>query len=176
MRAASLALAVLVFAAVPVFAQGPPKPEAQIAAMAKLDYMAGTWSGEGYFDFGSRRSTFRGSEVVQRKLGGTALLVEGSFFSNIGGNEVPVHTTLGVISYDPQAKTYRFATWLATGTSGQHELQLTAKGWKWELTSPRGTTRYEMTLTEEGDWLEIGERSTNGAEWVKFFEMRLKKQ
>lgn len=144
--------------------------------MSKLAYMAGTWTGEGYFDFGGRRATFRGSEVVQSKLGGTALLVEGSFFSTINDREVPVHTTLGVISYDPKTAKYQFASWLATGGSGDHELTLTEKGWRWELTSPRGTTRYEMTLTDEGDWLETGERSADGAKWDKFFEMRLKKQ
>src|SRR5687768_4475308 len=107
--------------ALPARSQGPPKPEAQLAAMAKLDYMAGTWNGEGWMDFGGRRATFRGSEIVQEKLGGLALLVEGSFFARPPGAErdIPVHTTLAVISWDPAAQKYRFNTWLATGTSGE---------------------------------------------------------
>lgn len=161
-----------------LFAQGPPKPEAQLAAMAKLDSMIGTWNGEGWMDFGGRRATFRGSEVVQRKLGGVALLVEGNFVSRPAGadKEIPVHTTLGVISFDPQAQKYRFTSWLATGTSGDRELILTDVGWRWETKGPRGVIRYDTKITASGEWIEIGERSADGTEWTKFFEMKLKKE
>jgi hypothetical protein len=155
------------------FAQGPPKPEAQIAAMKKLDYMAGVWEGEGWIEMGSRM-TFRGTETVQRKLNGLALLVEGAFVSP---QNVPVHTTLAVISYDPKTNKYDFDTWLGTGSSGEHELVLLDNGWQWEIHPPMGgVIRYTMTLTEAGEWLEIGERSKDGTEWKKFFEMKLKKK
>lgn len=170
---------VALFLLVPaLLAQGPPKPEAQLAALAKLDSMVGTWTGEGWMDFGGRRATFRGSEVVQRKLGGVALLVEGNFFSRPPGTDkdIPVHTTLGVISFDPQTQKYRFTTWLATGTSGDRELILTEGGWRWEMKSPRGVIRYDTKITESGEWIEIGERSADGTEWTKFFEMKLKKE
>ena len=65
--------------------------------------------------------------------------------------------------------------WLATGTSGERELELLPDGWRWETSGPRGTIRYTFKLGPEGEWLEIGERSTDGAEWKKFFEMTLKK-
>lgn len=89
---------------------------------------------------------------------------------------MPVHTTLGVISYDPAGKKYRFTTWLATGASGERELHLTAGGWEWRIEGPAGTIRYRMQLTEAGEWLETGERTTDGSKWRQFFEMRLKKQ
>ena len=167
---------VLALIALPLLAQGPPKPEVQIAAMAKLDSMAGNWAGEGWMDFGGRRVPFRGTEVVQKKLNGLALLVEGSFFARPEGadRDIPVHTTLAVVSYDPTTQKYRFNTWLATGTSGEHELVLIPDGWKWELDTPRGRVRYTTTLSEAGRWLEIGERQVNG-EWKQFFEMTLKK-
>jgi hypothetical protein len=154
---------------------GPPKPEAQVNAMARLQQMAGTWTGEGWMDFGERRSTFRGSEVVQSKLGGTALLVEGNFFAKIGDADVPVHTTLGVISYDPQTQKYRFTSWLATGTSGERELVVTDNGWTWETKTPRGVMRY-TTRFADGQWLETGERSADGTAWKQFFEMTLRKK
>jgi hypothetical protein len=155
----------------------PPRPNAQIAAMDKLGYMAGTWQGEGWMDMGGRRATFRGSEVVQRKLDGTVLLVEGAFFAKIPGveQEVPVHTTLGVISFDPRTQKYRFTTWLATGASGERELQVEPGGWEWRIDNPKGVVRYRMTLAENGEWLEVGERSVDGQAWEQFFEMRLKK-
>lgn len=158
--------------------RGPVKPEAQISAMKKLDYMVGSWKGEGWIDMGGRRITFRGSELVQRKLDGVALLVEGSFFARPEGSErdIPVHTTLGVVGFNPEKKAYMFTSWLATGSSGERELQLLPNGWQWSIDHPRGKVRYVMSLTEAGEWLEIGERSSDGAAWTKFFEMKLRKE
>lgn len=177
---AVLVAALTVVATTTVLArQGPPRPDAQIEAMSKLDYLAGTWKGEGWTDVGGRRATFHGSEVVQQKLDGTVLLVEGSFFSKPPGADadVPVHTTLGVISFDPRTKNYRFTTWLANGSSGDRELTVTPTGWKWEIKSPRGVMRYETTISPAKDvWSEIGERSADGKTWEKFFEMTLRKQ
>jgi hypothetical protein len=156
---------------------GPPRPDAQIAAMARLGYMVGTWSGDGSMDVGGKTVSFRGTEVVQSKLAGTALLVEGSFFAKAPGaeSEVPVHTTLGIISFDPKTEKYRFTTWLATGTSGDRELRVIPDGWQWEIKSPRGVVRYVTKFTEAGEWFEIGERSSDGTTWQKFFEMKLHK-
>lgn len=156
----------------------PPGPEAQKAAMSRLDAMVGDWKGEGWIDFGRGQDRFRGSETVQQKLGGVALLVEGNFLGQMGGSgpEVPVHTTLGVISFDPKTEKYRFTTWLASGTSGEHELRLTADGWTWEIETPRFRMRYVTKLTPD-QWFEIGERSMDeGKTWQKFFEMTLKKK
>ena len=158
-------------------ARGPMKPEAQLTAMKGLDYMVGEWKGTGWMDMGPNRVHFRGSEVVQRKLDGVTLLVEGAFFAKPEGSEteIPVHTTLGVISFDPAAQKYRFTTWLATGTSGERELLMMPNGWQWETETPRGRMRYTMTRSEKGEWFEIGERSTDGTNWKKFFEMTLSK-
>ena len=145
-----------------------PTPDAQLAAMAKLEYMIGNWQGEGWMEMGGRRMTFRGGEKIQKKLNGVAQLVEGSFFSKPEGApaEIPVHTTLAVISFDPKTSTYRFASWLANGGSGSTELVVSDTGWHW--VTEQGI-KFTMTLTD-GQWVETGERAG-----TKFFEMRLKK-
>ena len=155
-----------------------PAPTEQLAAMAKLRYMVGEWTGTGWIEMQpGQRLEFRGGERVQEKLGGLALLVEGRFTARPPGvaEEIPVHTTLAVLSYEPRAKKYLFDTWLATGTSGDHELVLTERGWYWELRLPRGVVRYTFTRGPQGEWIEIGERSADGATWTKFFEMTLRK-
>lgn len=168
MRLTVLILAMAAFSA----AAQQPKPDAQIAAMKKLDYMVGDWQGEGWIEMGGPRIAFRGGEKIQRKLNGVALLVEGAFFAE---NGTPVHTTLAVMSYDPKGQKYDFATWLAQGTTGNHELKLIDNGWYWEIQPPgAGTIRFTMTL-QDGQWVEVGERSTDGTTWKKFFEMKLKK-
>lgn len=174
-------LAVLLLSAAAVtLAQAPrgaPTGDAERAAMAKLDYMAGRWEGEGWMDMGGGRNGFRGSETVQKKLRGVALLVEGDFTGKLGstGQEGPVHTTLGVISYDARAGKYRLASWLATGNSGTHDLTLTADGWQWELEIPQARIRYTAKFSSD-QWLEIGERSSDGTTWNQFFEMTLRKK
>ena len=152
-------------------------PDRWLAAMRRLDYMVGTWRGEGWIEMQGARHAFHGQETVQRKLRGVALLVEGDFRARFAGaaEEVPVHTTLGVISFDPRAQAYRFDSWLATGGSGRHELQLTTDGWQWEIEHPQGVVRYRASFTPAGEWREIGERSTDRRSWSRFFEMTLTK-
>jgi hypothetical protein len=157
----------------------PAPPTEQLEAMAKLRYLVGEWRGAGWIEMQpGRRLEFRGGERVQEKLGGLALLVEGRFTATPPGatQEVPVHTTLAVISYDPRAKKYLFDTWLATGTSGDHELVLTESGWHWEIRHPGGVVRYTFHRGPQGEWIEIGERSADGTTWSKFFEMTLRKE
>lgn len=182
-RRGCLVLAVALLAATTVWAQQPPNAAAlsaaQQEALAKLSYMEGTWEGEGWMDLGGgRKGVFRGSEVITRRLNGTVLMVEGNFFARIPGvqNEVPVHSTIGVISFVPQTKRYRLSTWLATGTAGDSELTLDPRGWHWQIASAAGTARYTMTLSDAGEWLEIGELSADGQKWQKIFEMTLRKR
>jgi hypothetical protein len=155
----------------------PPTPasvEAQRKAMARLDYMVGEWKGEGWMERGSR-STFQGGERVQRKLDGLALLVEGDF-AGPQAPDVSVHKTLGVIYYDPATSKYHFDTWLAAGSHGRYELEMMDDGWRWQIPTPGGTIRFTMRRGTNGEWFEIGERTTDGTNWVKFFEMTLRKR
>ena len=156
-------------------AQGPD-PSAQREAMKKFEWLAGHWKGEGWMDRGGQRAEFKGTETVTTKLDGLALLVEGKFNADIRGEERTVHETLAIISYDPKSATYRFQTHLANGASGEHQLELLEQGFRWSLSSPRGQMRYTMKLNEKGEWFEIGERSADGKEWQKFFEMTLRRE
>jgi hypothetical protein len=184
-RSFHAALAVFIFlgcAALVRAADVPVTPpvvalDEQKAAMAKLAYMVGNWTGSGWLESGDRRPSFHGGERIQSKLDGIALLVEGNFVSKDPktGADIPAHATLGVITFDPATKTYRFKTWLATGSSGERELTIMPNGWRWEITHPRGNIRYTATFAQ-GTWLEIGERSVDGRSWRQFFEMRLQRQ
>ena len=51
-----------------------PDPAAQLQAMSRLDYMVGHWEGEGWTEMNGVRHTFHGTELIQRKLAGVALL------------------------------------------------------------------------------------------------------
>ena len=57
------------------------------------------------------------------------------------------------------------------------ELKQTDKGFEWGFEDPtRGTkVRYVMTVTDKGEWHEVGDYSQDGKTWTRFFEMTLTK-
>nr|AFG17171.1 hypothetical protein [uncultured bacterium] len=146
--------------------------EAQRAEMKKLDIGMGKWEGSGWMQQGPEKQTFTGIENVQRKLGGLAILVEGKFTNQ---QNVVIHETLAVISYNTKNKTYDFSTYLASGLKGIYELTSTADGWQWHIPFTGGKIRYTTKLTTD-TWFETGEMSQDeGKTWRKFFEMNLKR-
>ena len=145
--------------------------ELQRAEVKKLESMVGQWKGSGWIQQGAKRETFTGTETVQRKIDGLALLVEGRFTDPEGK---VIHETLAVLAFDPKAKGYRFRTYLASGRSGEHDLKIIPEAFEWGFESPAGTIRYTIK-TANDVWFEIGEFSKDGKTWVKFFEMKLEK-
>ncbi len=159
----------LIFSAAAAAAQSENAADAQRAEVKKLENMIGQWKGAGWILQGSQRETFAGTEIVQRKIDGLALLVEGNF-KNAEGRTI--HETLAVLAFDPQAKGYRFRTYLAAGRSGEHDFKITADGYEWGFQTPAGTVRYFIKISAEA-WHETGEFSRDGKNWMKFFEMKL---
>ncbi|HJW32881.1 MAG TPA: DUF1579 family protein [Holophagaceae bacterium] len=161
-------------------APAPPAPLTQgptpVETMKRLAFLEGHWKGEGSMTMGpGRKVTFQQTEAVGFKAGGAVVAVEGHGMDQ--GR--PVHQAFAVISYDPATKGYRMRSWLVSGLSKDFTLELNAKGdgytWGWD--DPRtGKLRYSMTLTPEGKWREIGERSADGTTWMPFFEMTLTKE
>ena len=143
----------------------------QRGEVKKLESMVGQWKGSGWIQHGAKRETFTGTETVQRKLDGLALLVEGKF-SNPEGKVI--HETLAVLAYSPKDSKYRFRTYLASGASGEHDLKIIPDAYEWGFQIPNGTIRYTIK-TANDVWFEIGEFSKDGKSWIKFFEMKLEK-
>lgn len=163
----------LLFLAVPAWAQtASGSVNIRLNEMKKLDYMVGEWKGTGWMERPGARETFAGSEIIQSKLNGLALLVEGKFRDKEGK---VIHETLAVISYDEKTKNYNFRTYLANGAVGDHELKLIEGGWQWGFMSQQGQVRFTFKLTDKGEWHEIGEFSADGKNWRQFLEMNLQK-
>lgn len=162
----------LLVLALPVWAQTSPSVSTRTTEMKKLDYMVGEWKGTGWMERPGARETFAGTETIQSKLGGLALLVEGKFKDKDGK---VVHETLAVISYDEKTKNYNFRTYLANGSVGDHELKLIEGGWQWGTSFPQGQIRFTFKLTDKGEWHEIGEFSQDGKSWRQFLQMDLQR-
>lgn len=153
-----------------------PDPAATQAGIAKLDFMVGRWQGTAWQQRGSERIQTQMLEVVERKLGGAVLLVEGRGTIPVpGAEERVVHHALGVISFDPGSGRYTLRSYIATGQSGDFALTLIDGGVQWSREVPGGRVRNTARYTKD-EWHEIGEFSRDGTTWMQVMEMRLKRE
>jgi hypothetical protein len=154
-----------------------PSAATQRAEMKKLDFLIGEWKGEGWMEFApGQRRTFRGTEVVQSKLDGLLLTIEGTHRGQVGGKgeEVIVHSAFALVSYDDKTKRYRFQAFTGRGSYEDAEAKVSEGQLIWGMKVPQfGDMRYTIKRDAKDRWFEIGEVSQDGKEWRKFFEMTL---
>jgi hypothetical protein len=150
--------------------------DAQLGEMKKLDWLVGSWKGNGWIQMGPQgRKEFTQTETVQSKLDGLVLVIEGQGKSNADGSVA--HTALAFVSYDERAKTFRWRAFTAEGRQTDTEAKVGANVLEWGLQiSQRGQIRYTIKLDERGEWFEVGEMTQDGKTWQKFFEMTLQRQ
>jgi hypothetical protein len=168
-------LLLLLLVAVPCLAQTstpPQKPanvrQAKLEAMKKFERLLGKWSGSGTYYGNDGEREFVQTESVESKLEGLVYIVEGSGMTLTGIN---VHQAFATISYDPEAKVYRFRTHTLEGAGADTFITPTDTGFTWEVAG--GKVRYTATVTPD-EWSETGERAL-GATWKKFIEFKLKR-
>lgn len=171
----------LLLLATPAAAQAPADPAGAAAAeMRRLSFLLGTWRGEGVTTTGPGGQQERASvrETAQPRLDGSVLLFEGLGWQGTEGaaDYRVVHQALGVVSWDARRggwsmRAYRGGGWVdAEVTVGDGELV-------WAFDQPgAGRIRYTIRLDEQGRWHEVGDRSTDGERWHRFFEMRLTRE
>jgi hypothetical protein len=174
-----VAALLLLLAATTGLGQDTKAVAVQQEAMKKLSFLLGEWKGESWTEFvPGKRQTSTGTESVQSKLGGLLLVIEGVHRRKGEGKEAGevVHGAYGVISYDEKAKKYRFQAYTNRGGYTEAEAKVADGKLEWGFKIPQfGDVRYTVTVTEKGQWLEIGEVSTDSKQWRKFFEMTLEK-
>jgi len=164
-----LILSVFAFTAA-AFGQQTDAASLKKARMADLSQMIGTWRGSGWIQQGNSREEFSGMQVVQKKMDGLALLIDGKFVNPQGKM---VHETLNVLTYDETAKTYKFSTFLASGKTEIQDFKVVGDHYEWGFQIPKtGAVKYIIEVN--GDtWTEIGEFSRDGKAWTKMLEMSL---
>ena len=171
--------ALFLLAASPVFSQAPTPPAAQLEAMKKFDLWVGEWKGSGWDSRGGdRRHEFRIDEKVQRKLGGTVLLVEGRGTSRTDkGQEVVTHESVTLLYYDNKAGRYHWNAHDLRGGTIDAEPKLVDGGFEWAFRlEERGVTVRFTIRFDEKRWHEVGETSVDGRTWNKILEMTLERQ
>ena len=162
-----------------LFAQDTTAPVTSVEA---ISFMEGTWEGSGWIMGKDRqRKTFSQKEIIQPKVHGQALVIDGLGYEvDAGGKQTDkvIHNAFGVISFNPELKKVTMITFSEMGGRMESELiSLDNKKLQWGFKNPQNnsTIRFTEDFTEEGKWHETGEVSMDGKNWFKFFEMDLVK-
>ena len=168
--------AVVALAAPDLLAQAPD-PAPSRAAMERLKFMEGTWRGTAWMIRGNQRTQTDMVEIVEPKLGGTVLLVQGLGTVADSGTGTPrtVHDALAVISFDPRSGAYAMRSYIGSGQFGDFTVTLVDGGVSWTREVPGGRIRNTARYTAE-EWHEIGEFSRDGSAWTQVMEIRLRRE
>jgi hypothetical protein len=147
--------------------------------MKKLGFLAGQWKGESWTEFTpGQRFPAIGTETVESKLDGLLLVIEGVHRRKLPDNKAGnvVHQAFAVVSYDDKGKRYRFQAYTERGTYTEAEATVSDGKLVWGFRAPPlGDIRYTITVTDTGQWSEIGETSSDGKQWRQFFAMTLER-
>jgi hypothetical protein len=156
-------------------AQQPRSPnlDEQRAAMRKLSFLIGKWSGEARLLRGpSQWADLAQTEDAQYRLDGLLLVIEGIGISKTDGKAVL--QALGIISYDDATSTYRMRAF-NDGRYAETDVKLLegGKGLTWGFASGSYKTSTVLRITDAGDWTELGEITVGSGTPVKFLELKV---
>lgn len=142
-------------------------------AMEKLALWEGEWKGEGWqVDPSMKKTTFTVTEMVESKLNGLAMSVEGI---GIGEDGQIGHHAIGTIFYDIDQENYIFQSVTNEGYATTTQAYFNEAGaFVWGFDIPNGQIRYTIKLTQD-EWIEKGEYSADGQQWWPMMEMKLKR-
>jgi hypothetical protein len=151
-----------------------PDVEAQRAAMKKLDFLIGNWSGEGRMLRGAAEPLeFLQTEEVQYKLDGLVLMIEGIGLTKADGK--PVVRALATVSFDDQTGIYHMRAY-NDGRYLETELKLAdaGKGMRWGFTLGEVRTHSVMRINEKGEWAETHEITIGSQPPREFMEITVR--
>ncbi len=173
MRRSDLVLALFLTLplAAPAWAAEPPA-DPGLAAMQALQPWVGRWQGTGSLRRGAGEpERFAGEEVIEARLDGHVLLIEGTHWTP--DHARLVHHALALLSFDSKAGAYRFRSFLADGSEGEFAFRAENGVYRWTIESPQGAIEYRIEIA--GDrWHEVGTIQRDGRS-VPFFEMEMQR-
>jgi len=150
-----------------------PDLEAQRAAMKKLSFLVGRWSGEAHiFRQPDQPLDLIQTEEAQYKLDGLLLMIEG-----IGRNKADGKLglqALGIISFDDETGTYRFRAY-NDGRYLETEVKLfdSGNGLRWGFTLGEIRSSSELQIDEKGEWTELHQSTIGSQPPRKYMELRV---
>jgi hypothetical protein len=152
-----------------------PDLNAQRAAMQKLAFLIGKWSGEARILRGPNQwLDVHQTEEAQFKLNGLLLVIEGVGRSKSDGQAVL--QAFGLISFDDESATYRMRAF-NDGRFLESEVKLldepNAITWGFSLGPYK--TKSVLRINERGDWTEFAELTVGSDPPKKLIELTVRR-
>ena len=151
-----------------------PDLDAQRAAMKKLEFLVGRWSGEARMIRAQADPLVMiQTEEAQYKLGGLILTIEG-----VGRNKADGKLALqafGIVSYDDETGTYHMRAF-NDGRFLETEVKLIDKGFSWGFTLGQYRTSSVMRIDDKGNWTEQHEIAIGTQAQKKYMELTVSRQ
>ena len=149
-----------------------PDAASQRAAMKKLAFLAGKWSGQVRIFRPTGEIELIQTEDASYKLDGLLLTIEG--ISRSASDGQPGLQALGIISYDDEAGVYRMRAfndgrWLETEVA----LASDARELRWGFSVENIQTSSVLRVDEKGDWTELHEIRIGSQAPKKFMELKV---
>jgi hypothetical protein len=133
---------------------GADSAAVQRAAMRKLGFLAGRWSGPATIFRGPGEPLHRTqTENVQFKLDGLVLLIEGK---STGADGKAQFEALATVAYDDASQAYHIRAY-HDGYYVDAPLTVTADGFSWGFATGPAKVENEMHRTGKGEWQETTE-------------------
>jgi hypothetical protein len=156
--------------------QRSPDLEAQRAAMKKLDFLIGRWTGEARLARGAGETIdLAQTEEAGFRLGGLILVIEGIGRAKSGG--APVLQAFGIISYEDETKTYRMRAF-NDGRFLETEIKLLVEGqgMTWGFTLGEIKTKSVLCINEKNEWTELHEITIGSEAPKRLMELAVRRE
>jgi hypothetical protein len=152
-----------------------PDLKAQRAAMQKLAFLIGEWTGEACILQGPGQSLdLHQTEEVQYKLDGLLLVIEGVGRSK-SDNELALQA-FGLVSFDDETSTYRMRAF-NDGRFLESEVKLLDEpnAITWGFTLGPFRTNSVLRINDRGEWTELAELIINSGPPKKLLELTVRR-
>jgi hypothetical protein len=148
-----------------------PNIEAQRAAMKKLEFLIGKWTGQARVLRGPGDPVeMIQTEEAQYKLDGLVLLIEGVGRAKSDGKSAL--QALGMVSWDDESETYHMRAF-NDGRFLETEVKLldSGNGIAWGFALGEIKTNSVLRINERGQWTELGELTIGSQVPIRFMEL-----
>jgi len=144
--------------------------------LSKLLFIVGDWEGDTWMMTQNGKQTSKIKETASCKAGCTVLAIEG-----LGTKTDPetqetkvVHDAFGVMFYDTISEQLKMRAY-KDGKETESVIEfIEDKKIRWFLDIPNGgKVRFTVDYSTENKWIEIGEFSRDGENWMQFLGMDL---
>jgi hypothetical protein len=164
--------------AVPSMVQLPRTPdiEAQRAAMKKLDFLVGKWSGEARVLRGPGEPLeLIQTEEAQYKLDGLILVIEAVGKTKVDG-KIALQA-FAFVSYDDDSGTYRMRAY-NDGRYLETDVKLSenGRGMTWGFALGDIRTSSTLRINEKGEWTELAEITIGSQPARKLIELAVSRE